>query len=486
MLFFFIKKLTLIKTYSTLKKIILKVILTRDSTLTYRTRLPIPMSKPKTIYSCTECTYRSVKWLGMCPECNAWGSLTETISNPTNLVTKKQLSSTHMTSIRDTIPLKYPLLISNISEFDRVMGGGIMPGSLTIITGDPGIGKSTLLMQIGNQLAQRYKVFYFSTEESLAQVHQRAARLNCLDTPMLFADNVSLESIIHTVQQQIPDLVIIDSIQNCYLENQNHMNSVNQLRDITMQLLRLAKQYTIAIIITGHITKEGIIAGPKTLEHMVDGVFYLQAEDQWHTRILRAVKNRFGTLDELGFFEMGNQGLQEVQNINKNFINDITYAPGSILVSTIEGSRPLLLELQALTIETKFGIPQRVISGINHKQVVLIAAILQKYLRISFNTHDIFFKVSGGFTIKGSMCDLGIALALLSSYLQQPVPTNSLALGEISLTGHIKPVNQINILVKESQKFGIDTLLIAKDQKITTNGVVKYFDHVYELVSLFA
>jgi len=219
---------------------------------------------------------------------------------------------------------------------------------------------------------------------------------------------------------------------------------------------------------------------------MVDAVFYLQGEDRWQTRVLRAVKNRFGTINELGFFEMKSDGLQEVTNINEHLISEVSHSPGSVLVSVIEGSRPLLLELQALTIDSKLAMPQRVISGIDHKEVMLIAAILQKYLHIKLNTHDIFFKVSGGFKIKSSVTDLGIALALLSSYFQLPLPAKSIALGEISLTGQIKPINQINQYVREATKFGLERLLVAKNQKIeVVDCKVQHFQNVYELLSLF-
>lgn len=422
----------------------------------------------------------------MCPGCNEWGTLIETNCFSEKTESNAQYPTIIMQSIEGKKSTPLMLLVSGFYEFDRVMGGGIMPGSLLVLTGDPGIGKSTLLMQIGNAIAKKNKVFYFSTEESLQQLNQRAERIQCIKTPMLFADEGHTESILHTIETQKPDLVIIDSIQNCYIEKQNQLNSITQLRDITLHLLRIAKKNQIAIIITGHITKEGVIAGPKTLEHMVDAVFYLQAEDQWSTRMLRAVKNRFGTIDEVGFFEMDTHGLKEVENINSYLIGEATYAPGSIIISSIEGSRPLLIELQALTVESKFNIPQRVVSGINHKQVMLIAAILQKYLHIPLNNHEIFVKISGGLTIKGSTCDLGLAIALLSSYFQKPLPLRSLALGEISLTGHIKPVKQVNVLIKESQKFGIETILVAQEQKITSQGVsIKYFGHIYELISLF-
>jgi DNA repair protein RadA/Sms len=392
-----------------------------------------------------------------------------------------------MVNLNTVATTKTVRMESRIDEWDRVMGGGIIPSSLIIVTGDPGIGKSTLLLQVCNQLAATYRVFYFSTEESLQQVKLRAHRLGCINDTLLFSDVADLNTIINTTLQEKPNIVVIDSIQNCYISgSQTLPGSAGQLREATFQLMRLAKEHNITIIITGHITKEGIIAGPKTLEHMVDAVFYLQGEDRWQTRVLRAVKNRFGTINELGFFEMKSDGLQEVNNINEHLVNEVSYSPGSVLVSVIEGSRPLLLELQALTIESKLAMPQRVISGVDHKEVMLIAAILQKYLHIKLTTHDIFFKVSGGFKIKSSVTDLGIALALLSSYFQIPLPAKSIALGEISLTGQIKPINQINQYVREATKFGLERLLVAKNQKIEgTDCKVQQFQNVYELLSLF-
>lgn len=369
-----------------------------------------------------------------------------------------------------------------------------MPGSFILLTGDPGIGKSTLLLQIAHQLAQRHKVFYFSSEESLAQVKLRAQRINALEqsqTPLLFSDSSDLDAIIATACAQKPEVIIIDSIQNCYGAAQANAatapGGIAQLRDAGFRLMRLAKQECICVIATGHITKEGVIAGPKMLEHMVDGVFYLQGEEQWDTRLLRAVKNRFGSINELGFFRMDEQGMQEIPDINQHMVQEATAIPGSALVSYTEGSRPLLLEVQALTIPSKFGVPQRVITGADHKHIVLIAAILEKYLNIKLSAHDIFFKVSGGIKIRESSTDFGIALALLSSYFQQAVPEKSLALGEISLTGLIKPINRINAHIQEASKFGFKQLLLAKNQKIhQAPSNARYFGHVYDLIELFS
>ncbi len=448
------------------------------------------MAKSTSKYSCNSCSYISVKWLGCCPECSQWDSFEEQIQHAPATRFGKKVSKSGVVRLHhfDDISVEnQPRIMSGIKEWDRVLGGGIMPSSLLVLTGDPGIGKSTLLLQVSNALAQKQSVFYFSTEESLYQVKQRATRLSCNGSQLQFSDCADLGSIIATTEQHLPDIVIIDSIQSCFIPGSSSLpGSVGQLREATFQLMRLAKEKNITIIITSHITKEGIIAGPKTLEHMVDGVFYLQGNDQWNTRILRAVKNRFGTINELGFFEMEEGGLQEISNINAHLLDEASAQPGASLVSIMEGSRPLLIELQALTIQSKLSMPQRVISGLDHKQVVLIAAILEKYLHIKLSMHDIFCKVSGGFKIKSSSCDLGIALALLSSYFQQPLPEKTIALAEISLTGTIKPISNINLLAREAEKFSITHLLIAKNQKLdTTTCSMKKFYHVYELLTLF-
>lgn len=476
------------------------------------------MNKTKTSFKCSNCSYTSIKWIGCCPECKEWDCMVENTYSTILKNEKFHHNVVQLTSLSSIDIKPQPRILADVGEWDRVVGGGLVPGSLIVITGDPGIGKSTLLLQIAYEIAKTKTVFYFSTEESLQQLKSRAMRLltpisiacrlgtpqqelikhnlqgqhsdfsdNTTDNNILFSDSAELTSIIATAQEKKPDLLIIDSIQNCYINDAHTLpGSVGQLREAAFQLMRLSKENNITIIITGHITKEGIIAGPKTLEHMVDAVFYLQGEDRWQTRMLRAVKNRFGAINELGFFNMEQNGLQEVPNINAHLISEISHAPGSALVSIMEGSRPILLELQALTNASKLTMPQRVVSGLDHKQVVLIAAILEKYVKIKLSMHDIFFKVSGGFKIKGSESDLGTAFALLSSYFQEPLPEKSIALGEISLTGQIKPINNIGQLIKEAEKFGITTLLVAKNQTIEkTSCNVKRFHNVYELLSLF-
>jgi DNA repair protein RadA/Sms len=444
--------------------------------------------KQKLEFYCSNCDYRPPKWLGCCPECKEWNSIIEKELNKAPVQLLQKASCLSLTLLDELSFQAKDRMLSGIAEWDRVVGGGIMQGSFIIVTGDPGIGKSTLLLQIAHQLSQNNRVFYFSSEESLEQVNLRAKRLNFTYNKLLFSDQGNLESIITTAQEKKPDLIIVDSIQNCYSTTAHTIpGTVSQLRESAFHLMRLAKEHNVAVIVTGHITKEGTIAGPKMLEHMVDAVFYLQGEDRWQTRVLRSVKNRFGAINEIGFFEMRENGLQEVANINQQLLNEASYACGSALISYSEGSRPFLIELQALTVPSKFGIPQRVISGIDQKQVVIIAAILEKYLQIPLSSHDIFFKMSGGFRIKESSADLGIALALLSSYCKKPLPQKSLALGEINLTGQVKPINQISMHVNEAQKFGIEQLLIAKNQKLEKNSSssVQRFHHVYELLGLF-
>jgi DNA repair protein RadA/Sms len=453
------------------------------------------MAKIKQSFVCASCGYSTPKWLGRCPECQAWNTL-ELVTQQSSVAMgfksgnqqTNAVAPTKIYLLHDIETKNNKRFVTGIGEWDRVMGGGIMPSSLMVLTGDPGIGKSTLLLEVSQRLQQEHTVLYVSTEESLAQVKQRAERLQgTFGDTIYFSDTASLDSIISTAQELQPTILIIDSIQNCYIEGSNCLpGSIGQLREATFRLMRMAKEGGITILLTGHINKEGLIAGPKTMEHMVDAVFYLQGEERWQTRILRSVKNRFGTINELGFFEMTATGLQEVTNVNQHLVDELSTAPGAALVAIIEGSRPLFVELQALTVASKMNMPQRVIAGIDHKQVMLIAAILEKYLKIKLSTQDIFFKVTGQLKNRAHATDLGVALALLSSYLQQPLPAKLLAIGEINLTGHIKPANNVNALIKEAETFGIEHVFVAKNQKVPTTGcTVTRFSSMYEVLGVF-
>lgn len=451
------------------------------------------MARQKTIFLCSECQHESVRWLGNCPTCSSWNSFVEQIAvKPAAGGAQKFGPSIpldeRMRSINEIEIGTRERMLAGMPEWDRVIGGGILAGSFIILTGDPGIGKSTLLLQVADKLARSHSVLYFSSEESLEQVKHRALRLGLAETQLRFSDESCLEVICETALHEKPDIIILDSIQSCYLSSQPQTmpGTIAQLREAAFQLMRLAKANNIAVLVTGHITKDGQMAGPKLLEHMVDAVFYLQGEDRWQTRVLRSVKNRFGTINEIGFFEMDEQGLIEITNINQQLLKESSNAQGASLVCSIEGSRPLLVELQALCVESRFGMPQRVVSGMDPKQVVLIAAILEKYLHIKLSSYDIFFKVSGGFKIKESGSDLGIALALLSSYFQKPLPPQSLALGEISLTGQIKTPGQTAMRVKEAEKFGISTILGPSNLAgASPECRVIHFKNVYDTLRLF-
>jgi DNA repair protein RadA/Sms len=440
------------------------------------------MSKAKQSFICASCNYNSPKWIGCCPECQSWSSFAE--QDVKNFIKYNHHKKVELKSLSDQITVPERLK-SNVLEWDRVLGGGIVPGSLTILTGDPGVGKSTLLLQIANTLSKFYNIVYVSSEESLDQIQIRAQRIGCVENNLKFLDNSDLNTILGTIKNSDINVIILDSIQNCCLENGN-FGSAAQLRDVTFELMKFAKEENKAIIATGHVTKDGIIAGPRTIEHLVDTVLYLQTDDKNQTRILRSVKNRFGSVNEIGFFEMNCDGLKEVRNYSQQLVADASNAVGSILVSSFEGSRPIIVELQALIIPSSFGMPQRVITGIEHKQVILIAAILEKYLHVKFSANDIFFKVSGGIKLKEQTTDLAIALSLLSSYFQKPLSPKSLALGEISLTGQIKPISQAQAHVKEGRIFGIEKFFLANTQKIEEPKKDCYFfSSVYELLRLF-
>lgn len=446
------------------------------------------MAKNSSYFQCQNCEHQSLKWQGCCPECRQWNTLEEVSPAPTELKTSAPVKITKMQSLSEISTQDVTRMTTNISEWDRVTGGGIVPGSFSIVTGDPGIGKSTLLLQVCSSFAQKHKVFYFSTEESLSQVKLRFSRLQNGSEKLLFSTQATLEVIVETCKQEKPDIVIIDSIQNIYSsENFSLPGTITQLRETAFYLMKLAKDHNIATIVTGHITKEGQMAGPKILEHIVDAVFYLQKEDKWQTRILRSEKNRFGSINEIGFFAMTSQGMIAIENINQHLIADTKHTPGSVIISSLEGTRPVFLELQALCVQTQFSVAQRVATGIDHKQIVLIAAILEKYLHIKFSACDIFFKLSGGIKIKDNSADLGIALTLLSSYFQKPVPAKTIALGEVSLTGMIKPIQNIDIHAKEAIKFGFESIIIAHDQKLETKGTkhTYKFKSVYDLLQLF-
>ncbi len=448
--------------------------------------------KAKPSFCCTECGYTNPKWMGCCPECKNWNCMIE--EKPVSSYSSGTSFSPSYAAAPlafEKLPLvDHPRYISGIEEWDRVVGGGIVPGSFFILTGDPGIGKSTLLLQVAHHLAESCSVIYFSSEESLHQIRGRAERLSLSHTKLLFSDESRLEEIIHHAKQSKAACIIIDSLQHSILASRPEAmpGTIAQLREASFMLMRFAKEEGIAVLVTGHITKEGQIAGPKLLEHVVDAVFYLQGEDRWHTRVLRSVKNRFGPVNEIGFFEMEEKGLIQVQDINSHIISLTEPHPGSVLVCSMEGSRPLLLELQALCLQSKFGVPQRVITGIDPKWVVLMAAIIEKHLHIPLSGYDIFFKVTGGCKLKESGIDLGIVLALLSSYFQLPLPEKSMVMGEVHVTGALGVVTHMTSRMKEGEKFGISHVIGPMHSSLSQENLKLkkiLFKNVCHLASLF-
>lgn len=445
------------------------------------------MSKnPGTIFLCTNCAYQSLKWLGICPECQTWASLEE--QNIQKIDQKNSQTNKVVTKPRTFDQIQdhdSERILVGIEEWDRVMGGGIMPASFMILAGDPGIGKSTLLLQIASKLSQTTKVIYFSTEESLAQIKQRADRLNLTKSKLILCEERALENISRAIEQEAPKIVIIDSIQSCFLsEGQSFsQGSLSQLKEIAFRLMGQTKNQNVAILVTGHIIKDGSMAGPKLLEHMVDAVFFLNGEQTFGTRILTTTKNRFGAVGEVGFFQMNHNGLDPVEDINQRLLNEATQAPGSALSILCQGTRPVIVEFQALCVKSKFGQPQRVVTGADNKRVILVAAVLEKYLKMNFSSHDLFFKAGAGICAKESNTDLAIALALMSSYLEMPVSKNTISIGEISLTGQIKTSKRDLSIALQMSKTGIEKIISGKlDQNMKKQIQV---NNVFELLTLF-
>ncbi len=446
------------------------------------------MSKNQTsFFLCTNCSYQSIKWLGVCPECRSWATLEEQKTTSANDKLQKQNKSGPILTkkFKDIDGRSTERIVVGIDEWDRVMGGGIMPASFIILAGDPGIGKSTLLLQIASKLSQKSKTLYFSTEESLCQIKQRADRLGLADSNIILCEERSFENISSAIEQEKPNIAIIDSIQSCFLsEGQNFSaGSSSQLKEISFRLMQQAKTQNVAIMVTGHIIKDGSMAGPKLLEHMVDAVFFLSGEEAFGNRVLTATKNRFGPVGEVGFFQMNQNGLEPVQDINQRLLNQTVRAPGSALTVLCQGTRPIIVEFQALCVKSKFGPPQRVVTGADSRRVILVAAVLEKYLKMSFSSHDLFFKAGGGISTKESGADLAIALALISSYLSVPVAQNTVSIGEIGLTGQIKTTKRDLSIACQMSKSGLEGIISGKvDQK--TDRTIE-IGNVYQLLTLF-
>ncbi|WP_226038404.1 DNA repair protein RadA [Aquibacillus saliphilus] len=425
------------------------------------------MVKRKTKYVCQECGYESPKWMGKCPSCNNWNTLIEEVVALQNAsrhtMVTAQTSKPKAESITAIQSLKEPRITTNMEEFNRVLGGGIVLGSLVLIGGDPGIGKSTLLLQVSAQLADKnLSVLYISGEESAQQTKLRADRLGVMSDQLYVLAETNLMDIANQIEQLAPSFVVIDSIQTIFREEVSSApGSVSQVRECTSELMRIAKSNNIPIFIVGHVTKEGSIAGPRLLEHMVDAVLYFEGERHHTFRILRGVKNRFGSTNEMGIFEMKEEGLREVLNPSEIFLEERSQgAAGSTVVASMEGSRPVLVEIQSLISPTSFGNPRRMATGIDHNRVPLLMAVLEKRVGLMLQNQDAYVKVAGGVKLDEPAIDLAIAVSIASSFRDQVSRPDDILIGEVGLTGEIRRVSRIEQRVQEAAKLGFKRAII--------------------------
>lgn len=423
------------------------------------------MAKNKQIYFCQECGYESSKWLGQCPGCRNWNTFVEEkiVVGVDKRSTKVEAATP--TSILDVSTKEDPRIGTGMKELDRVLGGGIVRGSLTLVGGDPGIGKSTLLLQVCRNLTDNgNKVLYVSGEESLQQIKLRADRLGGFAKDMLLLSETNLDAIEGAITKQMPEVVIIDSIQTMYLEDvASGAGSVSQVREVTGRLMRIAKQLNIAIFIVGHVTKEGTVAGPRTLEHMVDTVLYFEGEKNAIYRVLRGVKNRFGSTNEIGVFEMKDTGLLEVENPSQVMLNGRPFdASGSVVVCSMEGTRPILIEIQALVCQSNFNLPRRTSVGIDYNRVNLLMAVLEKRAGMMLAGNDAYVNLAGGMRLSEPAIDLGIVVALVSSFKNVVVDPHTIIFGEVGLSGEVRGVSMSSQRVKEAAKMGFTTCILPK------------------------
>lgn len=440
--------------------------------------------KISSVFYCQECGHESVKWMGQCPGCKAWNTFVEEPKKSSRaggrnngpgigVGNKPEVVSLSEVSLREDEKTE-----TNIKELDRVLGGGIVPGSLTLVGGDPGIGKSTLLLQVCRNLAAaKHSVLYISGEESLKQIKLRAQRIGEFNDNLKLLCETNLDSIEEIIQAERPEVVIIDSIQTMYREEVSAApGSVSQVRESTSVLLRLAKGLTVSVFIVGHVTKEGTVAGPRVLEHMVDAVLYFEGDRHASYRILRGVKNRFGSTNEIGVFEMREEGLIEVENPSEYMLSGRPEgASGSIVSCSMEGTRPILIEMQALVCRTNFGLPRRQAAGCDYNRVNLLMAVLEKRVGIQLSDCDAYVNIAGGMKIAEPAVDLGIAMAIVSSFRNRAIADEVIAFGEIGLSGEVRAVSQAAQRVAEAAKLGFKTCILPYScaQKLSGQSEVK-------------
>ena len=424
------------------------------------------LKNKKTVYFCQECGYESAKWMGQCPGCKAWNTFVEeTVSakKPASGTTGRTEKRQEPVILRDISLSEDERQTTKIGELDRVLGGGIVPGSLVLVGGDPGIGKSTLLLQVCRNLAERQvSVLYISGEESLRQIKLRANRIGEFSDKLQLLCETNLEVIREVIQRKKPEVVVIDSIQTMFHEDVSSApGSVSQVRESTNILMQIAKGMGVSIFIVGHVTKEGNVAGPRVLEHMVDTVLYFEGDRHASYRILRAVKNRFGSTNEIGVFEMCGTGLEEVKNPSEFLLNGRPEdASGSVVACSMEGTRPILVEIQALVCQSNFGIPRRTAVGTDFNRVNLLMAVLEKKVGIHLGSSDAYVNIAGGMKMTEPAIDLGLCLAVVSSCKDIVIPDNVMVFGEVGLSGEIRAVSMAGQRVQEAKKLGFETVML--------------------------
>ncbi|MDE6208690.1 MAG: DNA repair protein RadA [Lachnospiraceae bacterium] len=424
------------------------------------------MAKSGTIFFCKECGYESSKWLGQCPGCKEWNTFVEEPAKKKMVarVTPRDVKS-KISSISDITIDDEEKLSTGLSELDRVLGGGIVKGSLILVGGDPGIGKSTLLLQVCRNISDASKkVLYISGEESLKQIKLRANRMGEFSSQLLLLCETSLDIIEDCIKSENPEVVVIDSIQTMYKEDVSAApGSVSQVRESTNVLMQIAKTYGISIFVVGHVTKEGVVAGPRVLEHMVDTVLYFEGDRHAAYRILRGVKNRFGSTNEIGVFEMLQDGLMEVQNPSEYMLSGRPEeSSGSVVACSIEGTRPMLVEIQALVCKTGFGMPRRTAAGTDFNRVNLLMAVLEKRLGYNLGQCDAYVNIAGGIKLNEPALDLAIVMAIMSSYKDKAIPNNTICFGEVGLSGEVRAVNMAEQRVQEAKKLGFEVCILPK------------------------
>jgi len=446
------------------------------------------MAKAKTLYACTECGGQSPKWQGQCPHCGAWNTLVETLAAPAAARFENVAGArSSVTPLASVTPRATSRIATGLVEFDRVLGNGLVAGGVILLGGDPGIGKSTLLLQAGAALGAAHRTLYVTGEESAEQIALRAQRLGLVNAPIELLAEVQLEAIVAAINATAPEIVVIDSIQTVYTEAlASAPGSVAQVRECAAQLTRLAKQRGVVVIFVGHVTKEGAIAGPRVLEHIVDTVLYFEGDPHSSFRLVRAIKNRFGAANELGVFAMTERGLRGVANPSALFLSQHAQGvAGSAVVATLEGSRPLLVEVQALVDPVQGGTPRRLAVGLDAQRLALLLAVLHRHGGVDTSGYDVFVNAVGGVRILEPAADLAVMLAVCSSLKNSPLPSKALVFGEVGLAGEVRPVQRGQERIREAAKLGFDTFLIPnmnKPKQVQENINIVPVDRVDEAI----